>query len=197
MLDHKPRDHLNATSYPCHPSISYALDEPDDDVLQCSSPEYATTPQCSGVLERTELNKGRILYRLRPDPDGTFAISIIGGIDHGFAPYISKGNKYGLRSGDTIVAINSVPVFEHTHSQIRESIRSSAAACGELAILIDREIMTVDESLALIANERTSLIEQFEVEPLKNQNLSQLTALKRENRAKNRYTDVLPYDDTR
>ena len=181
-------------------------------------------PKCSQVIERKELNKGRILYRLKPDHDGTFAISIIGGIDHGFAPYISKGNKYGLRSGGTIVAINDVPVFEHTHrkadfyfsknskiylfwffqklkipqkSQIRESIRTSAAACGELSILIDRELMTLEESLELISNERASLIEQFEVEPLKNQNLSQLTALKRENRAKNRYTDVLPYDDTR
>ena len=74
--------------------------------------------KCSQVIERTELNKGRILYRLKPDHDGTFAISIIGGIDHGFAPYISKGNKYGLRSGDTIVAINDVPVFEHTHRHV-------------------------------------------------------------------------------
>ena len=40
---------------------------------------------------------------------GDFGISIIGGIDHGFAPYISKTDQNGLRSGDTIVAINNVP----------------------------------------------------------------------------------------
>ena len=40
---------------------------------------------------------------------GDFGISIIGGIDHGFAPYISKTDQSGLRSGDTIVAINNVP----------------------------------------------------------------------------------------
>ena len=44
MLDNvRPRDHLNATSYPCHPSISYALDDPEDDVLQqtpSTSPEF-------------------------------------------------------------------------------------------------------------------------------------------------------------
>ena len=39
---------------------------------------------------------------------GDFGISIIGGIDHGFAPYISKTDQSGLRSGDTIVAINNV-----------------------------------------------------------------------------------------
>ena len=88
-------------------------------------------------------------------------------------------------------------IFRLQKSQICESIRTSAAACGELSILIDREMMTLEESLELIARDRLSLVEQFEVEPLKNHNLLSMTALKRENKSKNRYTDVLPYDDTR
>ena len=66
------------------------------------------------VLERKDIGKGRFWFRLAPDVKGDFGISIIGGIDHGFAPYISKTDQNGLRSGDTIVAINNVPGRAHT-----------------------------------------------------------------------------------
>ena len=65
------------------------------------------------VLERKDIGKGRFWFRLAPDVKGDFGISIIGGIDHGFAPYISKTDQNGLRSGDTIVAINNVPGRAH------------------------------------------------------------------------------------
>jgi hypothetical protein len=131
-----------------------------------------------------------------PDVKGDFGISIIGGIDHGFAPYISKTDQSGLRSGDTIVAINNVPVSEHTNNQIKASIRASAT-CGEVEIVIDRELTTFTESIEIIQKRRDDLVEDYERLSPKRSDLSRSVALKRENLSKNRYTDVLPYDDTR
>ena len=41
------------------------------------------------------------------------------------------------------------PVCEHTNNQIKESIRASSA-CGELQIVVDRELTTFDESIDLL-----------------------------------------------
>ena len=87
-------------------------------------------------------------------------------------------------------------VSEHTNNQIKESIRASAT-CGELEIVIDRELTTFTESIEIIQKRRDDLVEDYERLSPKRSDLSRSVALKRENLSKNRYTDVLPYDDTR
>ena len=87
-------------------------------------------------------------------------------------------------------------VSEHTNNQIKESIRASAT-CGELEIVIDRELTTFTESIEIIRKRRDDLVEDYERLSPKRSDLSRSVALKRENLSKNRYTDVLPYDDTR
>ena len=66
-----------------HPSFSYTPYDAEDEVLPISPETPPGDSFCSQVLERRELKGGRFLYRLKPDSDGTFAVSIIGGIDQG------------------------------------------------------------------------------------------------------------------
>jgi len=186
-----PRGQLYAISHPAECHLSCSESGPLADAVIEDSDEANVR-----VLERKDIGKGRFWFRLAPDVKGDFGISIIGGIDHGFAPYISKTDQNGLRSGDTIVAINNVPVSEHTNNQIKESIRASAT-CGELEIVIDRELTTFTESIEIIQKRRDDLVEDYERLSPKRSDLSRSVALKRENLSKNRYTDVLPYDDTR
>ena len=63
--------------------------------------------------------------------------------------------------------------------------------------MIDRELTTFKESLEIIEQKRSLLLDEYDGLAPKRNDLSRSVALKRENVSKNRYTDVLPYDDTR
>ena len=115
----------------------------------------------------------------------------------GFTPCITRAET-GLRSGDNLLMVNDVPVGEHTHNQIKESIRASAAV-GELSVVISRDTISFKDSIKAIEKGLRSgiLVKRYEELPDRRSDLSRSTALMRENGWKNRYRDVLPYDDTR
>ena len=94
--------------------------------------------------------------------------------------------------------VNGVSVSEHTYNQIKESIRASAGV-GELSIIISRNTVSFPESIRNIEKgwKSNKLIDEYDDLPDWNKELSRSTAMMRENSGKNRYRDVLPYDDTR
>ena len=115
----------------------------------------------------------------------------------GFSPCVTRAEA-GLRCGDSLLMVNGVSVGEHTHNQIKESIRASAAV-GELSVVVSRDTLTLGESIKGIERGWRSgvLVRKYSELAERRSDLSRSCALLRENSAKNRYRDVLPYDDSR
>lgn len=158
---------------------------------------FTPTTTCAKSSFPNNVGKNRWEYTLCPTARGDFGFQFYGGIDQGLNPTITRAED-GLLTGDILLSVNGVPVKEHTYNQIKESIQSSVAMC-RLNLVVYRDSKSFEDSVKAIEEGIVSgsLVRQFEQIPNVRPDLSRATSLRRGNEAKNRYRDVLPYDDTR
>jgi len=177
--------------------VSHQIFSPDDPHPTFETDPFTPLTELSNSLQPDNIGKNQWEYTIRPNSRGDFGFQFYGGIDQGLNPTVTSAD-YGLLPGDILQSVNGVPIQEHTYNQIKESINSSVVL-DRLKVVVFRESKNFQESLKAIKEGLLSgsLVRQFERIPILRQDLSRATSLRRGNEAKNRYRDVLPYDDTR
>lgn len=177
--------------------VSHQIFSPDDPHPTFETDPFTPLTELSNSLQPDNIGKNQWEYTIRPNSRGDFGFQFYGGIDQGLNPTVTSAD-YGLLPGDILQSVNGVPIQEHTYNQIKESINSSVVL-DRLKVVVFRESKNFQESLKAIKEGLLSgsLVHQFERIPILRQDLSRATSLRRGNEAKNRYRDVLPYDDTR
>lgn len=177
--------------------VSHQIISPDEPHSTFETDPFTPLTELSNAPLPDNIGKNQWEYTIRPNSRGDFGLQFYGGIDQGLNPTIT-GADYGLLPGDILLSVNGVPIREHTYNQIKESINSSVVL-DRLNVVVFRESKNFEESLEAIEEGLLSgsLVREFEQIPILRQDLSRATSLRRGNEAKNRYRDVLPYDDTR
>uniref|UniRef100_A0A673AT23 protein-tyrosine-phosphatase n=1 Tax=Sphaeramia orbicularis TaxID=375764 RepID=A0A673AT23_9TELE len=167
-----------------------------------------------------------LLIRIAPDHEGKFGFNVKGGVDQRMPlaiSHVKPDSPAGrcepkLLEGDLVVLINGRDISEHTHDQVVMFIRASREShSGELNLLIRRKgvyvcvfkrgykmlkqwrVTTLEESMRQLERSIQSGTLCFHFENLYRRKPGMSLSCSRlpENMEKNRYRDVLPYDDTR
>ncbi|CAF2905605.1 unnamed protein product [Rotaria sp. Silwood2] len=138
----------------------------------------------------------------------------------------TPANRASLHEGDQILSINNIDILNHSHEEVVNMIRQSRERpSGELELLIrplnkchlssnnnndlehtyDNDFLNLNEkdpleqSLETLRDDLTTghLIEQYEALPRRKEGFTFEIGTSQNNYYRNRYKDVLPYDQTR
>ncbi|CAF3666050.1 unnamed protein product [Rotaria socialis] len=179
----------------------------DQDSLQMSTQNLLLNDS-SISYETSSFDQHVILIKIKPDIDGRYGFNIKGGTDKQASIIVAKvvantsASRALLHEGDTILAINNIDIRNYSHNEIINMIQNSRERhLGELELLIkpSDETNLLKNSLEIIRNDISlnHLIEQYQTLERQKDGFTFEIARSQDNYYRNRYKDVLPYDQTR